>query len=352
MTQQNTTSLCNVCYAEIPAVADPFSEARPVLYKVCPEHGIQRAELETDGEFYNRFSTYEHHNHYATLIINVTDRCNIKCPHCFFPVHNQWDMELEQFQDTIKHFQPHFTSFIISGGDPTCWKYYFQASAWCREQGIVLSQLTNGVKFADPEYLDAVSDNFGHDGYLCAEMSIHPDGYNSKEVKERQLDALRLIRAKGLKLSCIMMNLDPPNASMYETNRLVLECLRFMQEWQDVTETFRLRPICFGWASSKKPVILLSQLVKSLQRMTFELDLPMAYSKTKDTDNIYNQNFRIGGMDVVTVCAAPTVENIDLGYLHRGPWMLAKDGVPYAVPHCLIVNQGIDAGWHRGGRLA
>ena len=85
--------------------------------------------------------------------------------------------------------------------------------------------------------------------------------------------------------------------------------------------------------------------------MCFDHDMQIEYSNTKDTDNIYNQNLKIDGMDVVTVCAAPTVENIDLGYLHRGPWMLAKDGVPYSVPHCLIVNQGIDKGWYRGRRI-
>lgn len=77
----------------------------------------------------------------------------------------------------------------------------------------------------------------------------------------------------------------------------------------------------------------------------------MKHSFLKDIDNIYNQNFTVDGIDVVTVCAAPTIENIDIGYLNRGPWMLANDGIPYSVPHALIVNDGLDKGWYRGKQL-
>jgi hypothetical protein len=350
--QQNTTSLCDHCFAEIPAVANPFGESPPMLYKVCPEHGIQRAVLEADGEFYTRFNTYERNNHYPILIVNVTDRCNIQCPHCFYPVENKWDMSLDEFKRVVNHFRADFSGFIISGGDPTCWAEYFTAAEWCRGEGIMLSQLTNGVKFADPEYLDRVLGHYRHGKFLCAEISVHPTGYNTPAVREQQLVGLRNLRERGLKATCIMINIDPSSCSAFKTDTIMYEVIEFMQEWRDVAATFRLRPVCFGWASSKKPILSLSHLVKSLKRVTEARGLQMKYSKLKDVDNIYNNNFLVDGIDVVTVCAAPTVENIDISYMQRGPWMLANDGRPYAVPHALIVNEGLSKGWYRGKRLA
>ena len=348
--QQNTKSLCNTCYGVIPAVANPFGESPPVLYKVCPVHGIQRATIEADGEFYNRFNTYERNNHYPILIINVTDRCNIQCPHCFYPIKNQWDMSLEEFQRVVNHFRGDFTGFIISGGDPTCWAHYFEAAEWCREQGVTLSQLTNGVKFADPDFMERVVAAYGHGEFLAAEMSVHPVGYNSPEVRAKQLIALQALRDRGLRATCIMMNVAPASSSAFKTDAIMREVVDFMQEWRDVAATFRIRPICFGWAATKKPILFLSHLVKSLRRVTDERGLSMEYSHAKDIDNIYNNNFTVDGIDVVTVCAAPTVENIDIGYLQRGPWMLANDGVPYTVPHALIVIEGITKKWYRGNR--
>ena len=349
--QQVTTSLCNVCYAEIPAVADPFNESVPMLYKACTTHGMQRAALESDKEFYTRFNTYDRKHHYKVLIINVTDRCNIQCPHCFYPIKNQWDMSLEDFQGAVGHYREHFDGFILSGGDPTCWAHYLEAARWCNEQKIMLSQLTNGVKMADPEFFNSMASEFVHGDILCAEMSIHPVGYNTPTVRAAQLEVLVRLRERGLKTTCVMMNIDPKQCSSLETDNIMDGVIDFMREWRDVVATFRIRPICFGWATTRKPILYLSHLVKSLRRGCEAKGITLEYSYKKDIDNIYNQNFLMDGIDVVTVCAAPTVENIDIGYLNRGPWMLANDGRAYSVPHCLIVNEGIDKGWYQGRRI-
>ena len=352
MIQQATKSICNECYAEIGAVADPFQEDVPMLYKVCPEHGMQRAVLEGDREFYHAYNTYQKKNHYNILIINVTDRCNITCPHCFYPVKNAWDMPLDSFKSAINHFRDNFTGFIISGGDPTCWEHYFEAAEWCKAEGIMLSQLTNGVRFADEGFFSRMVTQFQTKEFLRAELSIHPDGYNKPEVKVAQIQVLHKLRELGLKATCVMINIDPKQCSMIETDTIMEEVFIFMQEWRDVVATFRLRPICFGWAAAQAPTLYLSHLVKSLRRTCERHAASMKLSHLKDTDNIYNQNFLIDDIDVVTVCAAPSVENIDLGYMGRGPWMLANDGRPYLVPHALIVNQGISKGWYRGQSLA
>lgn len=353
---QTTTSLCNTCYAEIPAFADPFNEVATTLYKVCPVHGIQRAPLEYSREFYAKNNTYERKNHYPVLIINVTDRCNIKCKHCYYPIKNQWDLSMEEFKYIVNHFKNDFSTFIISGGDPTCWEHYFTAADWCKSEGIKLSQLTNGVRFAEPEFMDKVINNFGHKipdqaDFLCAEMSVHPANITSPEIREKQLSVLQTLREKNTRLSCIMINIDPEHASMWEVEKLMTEVVEFMQEWRDVTLTFRIRPICFGWASEQKPTLFLSQLVHALSKVAKKKGYLMQASHKKDIDNIYNQNFELDGIDVVTVCAAPSVENIDIGYLNRGPWMLANDGIAYSVPHALLINEGIDKGWYRGQRI-
>jgi len=199
---QKTTSLCNTCYAEIPAFADPFNDIEPMIYKVCPEHGIQRASLEFNREFYTANNTYARNNHYPVLIINVTDRCNIKCKHCYYPVKNRWDMALDTFKEIVNGYRETFSTFIISGGDPTCWAYYFEAAEWCRAEGVKLSQLTNGVKFADADYLDKTLAQFSYkiDGlpdHFCAEMSVHPANITTPEVREANSLFCELSEAKG-----------------------------------------------------------------------------------------------------------------------------------------------------------
>ena len=352
----NTTALCNECYREIPAVADafPVDDAVPMLYKICPEHGLQRGILEGDREFYAQYSTYDRKNHYSVLIINVTDRCNILCKHCFYPVKNKWDMPLDQFKTLITIWKSRgIQQFIISGGDPTMWAHYFDAAKWCREHGIFLSQLTNGVRFSEEGFWHHVKENFSFNinGQEClaAEMSIHPEHLTSDVIRGKQLKVLQWMREDKIKQSCIMMNIDTKQHSSIELDREMNELVDFMIEWQDVTVAFRIRPICFdAWAEKARGVKYhLSDLVKSLLRVTSAKQLKMEYSFDKDIDNIYNQNFKIGGINVVTVCAA-NIRSLDLGYLNRGPFMLANDGRAYSVPHALIINEGIDKGYYGG----
>jgi uncharacterized Fe-S cluster-containing radical SAM superfamily protein len=352
-----TFGLCNECYATVPAVADPFptTDTVPMLYKYCPEHGIQRGKLESDREFYKQFKGYERNNHYPVLIINVTDSCNIKCKHCFYPIKNQWHMPIEQFKNLITVWKGRFSQFILSGGDPTVWKHYFQAAAWCKEQGIVLSQLTNGVRFNDPLFWEEVKEHWTyHNRILMAEISVHPENITSPGVRDQQLRVLQKLRDEKLKVSCIMMNVDTSEYSSlaYSHHALyeVLEqCVDMIQTWKDVSETFRIRPICFdAWGSTTKgDKWFLSDLVKALEVVTRRRNLDMHYSYSKDVDNIYNQNFIIDGTQVVTVCAA-NIRDLDLGFLNRGPFMLANDGKPYSVPHALIINEGIDKGFYGG----
>lgn len=351
-----TRSLCGVCYKEIPAVTTPFADDFvPMIYKVCDQHGIQRGKLEGDWEFYKQNNTYKRNNHHKVLIINVTNHCNISCKYCYYPCHNSIHMSLEQFKQLITTWKSGVSTFIISGGDPTCWPHYFEAVRWCREQGVMLSQLTNGVKFADNDYWQQViGSKWIYGKCLLAEMSIHPAHITSKEIRTKQIEVLHKLRASGLKLSCIMMNVDTKQHSSIELDNEMNTMIDFMQEWRDVTLDFRIRPICFdAWNNDRNhgAKYFLSDLVKSLRRGAEYKGLSLRLSHEKDVDNIYNQNFRLEGISLVTVCAA-NIDNIDIGYLNRGPYMLANDGKPYSVPHAILINEGIDKGWYNGQRIS
>jgi len=325
-----------------------------MLYKACDQHGLQRGKLEGDWEFFNTNNTYERHNHYKVLIINVTNHCNISCKYCYYPCKNDSDMSLDRFKELVGIWRSGVSTFIISGGDPTCWPHYFKAAEWCRSEGIMLSQLTNGVKFADEKFWNYTMDSeWVYGNCLLAEMSIHPVSITSEAIRSQQIAVLSRLRAAGLRLSCIMMNVDTKQHSSYELDCVMDELIDFMREWRDVTLDFRIRPICFdAWGNNRSygAKYYLSDLVKSLSRCSGRKGLVMHHSHEKDVDNIYNQNFRLDGVSLVTVCAA-NIDNIDIGYLNRGPYMLANDGKPYSVPHAILINEGLDKGWYDGQRL-
>ena len=77
---KNTLSICHHCYRHVSATR--FEKDNSIwLTKTCPEHGESTHLVEPDAEFYNN---YVYHRHaLQSYFIEITNRCNLTCPHCY-----------------------------------------------------------------------------------------------------------------------------------------------------------------------------------------------------------------------------------------------------------------------------
>ena len=158
-------------------------EAGQVLMrKTCVKHGPFEDLLATNAKFYRRMESLYHgrdfacvdddrvHDHGASsirygrgsfLLVDLTNRCNMKCNPCFMDANNSGYVHELPFDDVkavlrrALSFKPRReVNIFFSGGEPTLYPHFLEAVRYAKRLGFErLHVATNGLRFAqDSEF--------------------------------------------------------------------------------------------------------------------------------------------------------------------------------------------------------
>jgi 7,8-dihydro-6-hydroxymethylpterin dimethyltransferase len=175
-----TRALCSICLHVVDA-KELISGERVILWKRCPEHGIQEVLLSDDAAYYRRgrevyikppeqvakYNTGfqygcpydcgicpDHEQHGCVSILEVTDHCNLRCPTCYASsgpertTHRSL-AQLEAMLDRIVSNEGEPDVVQVSGGEPTLHPQFFEILDACRKRPIRHLMLnTNGIRIA------------------------------------------------------------------------------------------------------------------------------------------------------------------------------------------------------------
>ncbi len=181
-----TGSICPQCFITVPAFRVARGEC-VYLKKTCPEHGpfesvVWRSQPAYTSWVMPKTPSYptfprtraekgcpwdcglcpEHRQHTCTALIEVTQRCNLRCPVCFADAGNGpgADPTLDdlggQFDRLLASAGP--CNVQLSGGEPTLRADLPEIVALGRSRGFPFIQVnTNGLRLArEPSYVEAL----------------------------------------------------------------------------------------------------------------------------------------------------------------------------------------------------
>lgn len=141
-----TNSVCGVCRQLVPAKV--VAEDLKVYFdKLCPDHGHQRTFVYSDVERYLRAQRFvkpawvplefagqvnrpcpggcgfctRHEQHLCMPIVEITARCDLKCPVCLVNAGRDWDMTADEFRgilDSLIRAERQVDILTLSGGEP------------------------------------------------------------------------------------------------------------------------------------------------------------------------------------------------------------------------------------------
>ena len=183
---KNTRSICPECLKALDATIYE-DEGKVFIKKICPEHGAFQELYWSDYDQYMRAEKFrydgdgmenprtekkngcpydcgicpEHKSHTALAIIDVTNRCNLRCPVCFANASAAgyvYEPTAEQITGMLENLHANkpvpATALQFSGGEPTIRNELFDFIRKAKEIGFKHVEVnTNGVRIAqDPEY--------------------------------------------------------------------------------------------------------------------------------------------------------------------------------------------------------
>ena len=191
-----TVSLCHHCYQHIPALTY-HKDNQLWMVKRCRMHGISHHMIERDYEFVQQLSYGEEYNANHAVLIEVSDRCNVDCPHCYhMPDNKIQDRPIAEIVDQIKSFYQPGMDIVLTGAEATLRNDLPELITTLKQQfkDIAVSTLTNGIRFANREFLDQCLTA----GLDTIRLGLnHPSYLDNKTIRQKQIQCIYNARSLG-----------------------------------------------------------------------------------------------------------------------------------------------------------
>ncbi len=275
-------SLCPKCLKVI--TAKVFEEDGSVmLEKTCPEHGEWKDIYWGDAELYLRNERWifdngygvsnpnvtgelncpsscglcgEHLNHTVLGNIDLTNRCNLKCPICFANAavtDYVYEPSLDQVVKMLKTYRDErpVAGRIIqfSGGEPTLHPQFCEIIKTAGKMGFSHIQIaSNGLRFTDPDFAVRAAEAGLHTIYLQFdglddEIYKKTRGRPLVEIKAKAVENIRRAKMKIALVSTIVRGVN---------DHAVGDILRYAIENSDVIAGISFQPVCFTGRISRE----------------------------------------------------------------------------------------------------
>jgi sulfatase maturation enzyme AslB (radical SAM superfamily) len=340
---QHTASLCAQCFRTIPAGLVNDND-QIWMIKTCPRCGEQAALVEPDIAFFYRIAREPRKSVYNHLVLDVSERCNLKCPECYYPVQRGHIDPERTISDIVSEAQcVDIPEVILGGAEPTMRKDLPDLIAALREIGKRVNVITNGMRFADKKYVQELADyGLARDGIVFeAAISLHTPSYNGELAYDHKVAGLRNIIDLGYRIGEIMFNVHDPQQ--------VLEVLHEIDNWKPYTNRFRIRGPHYTWVQpgQGKPIFV-SELLNAMYDAAGRGVRDCAQIESGWDNNLYHTMVKVNGT-TVRLISCPDERNVILPeLLGYGPFYRARNGELTNFIHALLINKGIERGWLHG----
>ena len=312
-------SLCPICYKEIDGTI-LVNQTVEMLSK-CPTHGDISGIVEVDTEFFNKYGTKKDSCFFNSVMLDITDVCNTKCRLCYYPVgkdHKSASWVLDKGRELGSY------NLWLSGGEPTTHPEIFDIISKLDNFSCCL---TNGVKFADKNFLNEYikASSLREFLFVKAVISIHSDASEAKFV------ALDNIRSLGIMIDTAMFAIESVDE--------IEDIIDIWEDWHDVIACIRIRTPFNTWMQEEDKGLYLSQMDKEFTRI-----LPQArVTDLLGGNTIYNLNYSFDKR-FISLCCSPSRYAMDINGVDCAPKMLCKNNKIYPIPLGLMINEGINKG--------
>ncbi len=259
-------AFCNTCHGLVPAHRVE-RDGKVYLVKECPKCGATETMISSDAERHMGKRALDpgfdcepcaavqcvectHHRDPTFAFVDVTNRCNQRCPMCVdgVPAYGfVFDPPMAYFErifEHLSHFDPKPTVCLF-GGEPTVRDDICDIVALARHHGLYVRVLTNGIRLADPDFCQQMVKSRAH--LLFSYDGDNPETYRllrgSTKVLDRKKKAIANLcsMAKRPRLSyvtCLAWGLNaeqlPEILDFYHGQRHILHGVYLMplvQTW-------------------------------------------------------------------------------------------------------------------------
>jgi uncharacterized radical SAM superfamily Fe-S cluster-containing enzyme len=298
---KKTESLCPECKRIIPATIFE-SEGQVLMEKECPEHGKVTDIYWSDVDMYLKAERFAfdgvgvtnpaipnakvcpnecglcqiHLSHTSLANVDLTNRCNLKCPICFANANQAGYVfeptfeEITYMLETLRAERPVPCPAVqFAGGEPTIYPRFVDVIAKAKELGVSQIQVaTNGIRFAEDIEFLRDSTNAGLNTIYLQFDGLDDNVYllaRGKKLLATKLKCIENVRAIDPRPSIVLV----PTIVKGVNSDQVGEIFRFALKNRDVIRGINFQPVAFtgriNQEDRKKQRYTLTDLAKDME---------------------------------------------------------------------------------------
>lgn len=318
-----TVSLCHRCHYHIPALRYHLNN-EVYIVKNCQLHGCSHHKIESNFDFYNTLScSYDNVkcNFNGVVILEVTDRCNLDCPHCYHLPEN--DIEDKQRQELVEQIKSlplgrtEMSMIVFAGAEATIRKDFSQliSEVDLLRKDIDVGVMTNGVKFSKINFAQECRSA----GLSTASIGLnHPDYIDFKKVRSHQEKGIDNCHSVGMHIGYVSYTMN----EIDELDDILKEITT--SKWHP--DNFRIRTGSEIGRNSTKGKYFLSDIFFAVQKWADYNNKSFKIIDPAD-NNIYHIMIELDGKPIRLIQWCDET-NIDMEELKSGPWCtFVDDGI-------------------------
>ena len=317
-----TVSLCQHCHYHVPAYRYELNN-KIYLCKHCIFHGISHHPIENDAEFYHNMdydkTTIWNFDRY--ILTEVTDRCNLECPHCYHLPHNKIkDVPMDVILQRIREYPELITDIILAGAESSLRKDIHELVVEISNMGKLPQILTNGVKFSDEDFVKQLA---SINRNLVVHFGLnHPSYIDNTTIRAKQIQGIHNINKylPGM-LSYIGYTLVHIDELDYILDEICFSDL--------YATTYRIRCGSEIGRNASDGHVFVSDIIKLVEK--WSMDHNLEFSIERADNNIYHTVVKVGEK-IIRLIHWCDETNIDMEELRGGPWC---DFVPDSITNFL-----------------
>lgn len=345
-----TNGLCGTCYRELPAQIEYRANGAAYITKSCPDHGYHEAMVEKSWEFWDKITQkdpnnpcWDMYNNVST--IEVTDRCNVQCTHCYHSPDNTIpDKPLEWIVNTARSAPSPY--ICLSGAEPTMRvdlpELIYEIQQIPYGQKFKEANLyTNGIKLQNRNYVKKLSDV----KLSSVSMSIHNPNYHSDVIWKNVSKALSNVIEEDISLGQVSFTVTNK-----EEVRHAVEKILWIKQHDMPAFNYCIRsPSEIGVPFVQEQEVFASDIYQWISEIAKEKDISY-HRHSNYGSNPYHVGTVLDG-NLVQVIHWANVKSVDTSYMYMGPWASFIPNTRGTFLIQAILRDGWKKGWWQGQRL-
>jgi organic radical activating enzyme len=341
----STTGLCSTCYRELPARIEYRSNGAAYITKVCPTHGYEEAMIERSWEFWDQAPQLNPNNrtwkiYNEVSVIEVTDRCNVQCKHCYHQPDNKIPDQDVDFIINKAIRQPS-DLICLMGAEPTMRDDLNQIIKGIKDNGKKVAIYSNGLRFHDTNYLNKICDA----GLDEINISIHNPKYHKDALWRKISTGIDNVVERNIKLGQLSFTVENKDEVEYAVEKIL-----WLKSRNRVPSDFCVRsPANIGTEVKPEEEIFASEIANWLTECTADRQVNFI-KHPNNGSNPYHVSYYIDNM-VMQVIHWAGAKSIDTRWMNMGPYAEFVPNTRGTFMLQTILRDGWKKGWWQGQRL-